>query len=271
MRRLDVMSKPLVSVITIVYNGENFIESAIRSVLNQTYPNIEYIIMDGGSTDNTLNIINKYKDNIAVIVSEKDRGISDAFNKGIRKASGEFIGILNADDRYEADTVEKIVAVSEKADIIYGDLRLWNNNKVDFILKGSHDSLDYEMKLNHPTVFVRSNCYSKFGTFDEAYKCGMDYDMMLRLKVKGSRFVYIPSVLANMRWGGLSDSKWMLGCKETLAIKNKYLSNKRFLNYLYFYKHVMAIAIPKLLSRLNLGFIVRKYRTGFSRMKNVDH
>lgn len=241
------------------------------SVLHQTYRNIEYIMMDGASTDNTLNIINKYKDNISLIVSEKDRGISDAFNKGIQKATGEFVGILNADDWYEADTVEKILAVSENADIVYGDLRLWNNDKVDFILKGSHDSLDYEMKLNHPTVFVRRDCYSKFGTFDEVYKCGMDYDMMLRLKVQGCKFVYIPTVLANMRWGGLSDSRWLLGCKETLAIKNKYLSNRRILNYLYFCKHVMAIAIPKLLSRLNLGIIVREYRSVFSRIRDVNH
>lgn len=265
------MNKPLVSVITVVYNGEKYIESAIRSVLHQTYDNIEYIIIDGGSTDNTPGIIEKYKSKIALSISEKDRGISDAFNKGISHATGEIIGILNADDWYEKDTVEKIMTQMANADVIYGDLRLWNNDKVDFILKGNHQSLDSEMRLNHPTVFVKKHCYTRFGVFNEMYKCGMDYDMMLRLKINGCQFAYIPSVLANMRWGGLSDAKWMLGCTETLSIKNKYLRNKKLLNHVYFIKHIMAIAVPKFLTHLHLGFIVKKYRLGFSRMKNPDH
>lgn len=268
---LQIMTEPLVSIITIVYNGERFIEQAISSVLNQTYPNIEYILIDGGSTDNTLSIIDKYGKRIHKFISEKDTGISDAFNKGIKMAGGEWIGILNADDWYEKDTVEAVIAESTGADVVYGDMKLWNNDEPDFIVKGNHSLLEHEMTLNHPTVFVRKSCYDKLGLFDEKYKCAMDYDMLLRLKVNGSRFLYVPKVLANMRWGGFSDAKWMIGCKETLAIKNKYLGHRKILNQLYFYKHVLAISIPKFLTRIHLHSIVKMYRSRFSKMKKLYH
>ena len=265
------MKEPLVSIITIVYNGERYIEHAISSVLEQTYPNIEYIVIDGGSKDDTVAIVNKYRDHIATFISEKDRGISDAFNKGIKMANGDWIGILNADDWYEKDAVEKVVQKTSDADVVYGDMRLWNDDEPDFVVKGNHLMLEKEMTLNHPTVFVRRSSYEKLGLFDETYRCAMDYDMLLRLKVKGSRFVHIPFVLANMRWGGFSDAKWMIGCKETLAIKNKYFSNRKLMNRLYFYKHVLAIAIPKFLTRIHLHSIVKMYRSRFSKMKKVYH
>ena len=265
------MSEPLVSIITIVYNGERYIEHAISSVLDQTYSNIEYIVIDGGSNDNTTAIINKYRHRIAKFISEDDRGISDAFNKGIEMANGYWIGILNADDWYEKDAVERAVKNGEAADVIYGDMRLWNDDEPDFVIKGNHLLLEREMTINHPTVFVRRLCYEKLGLFDEQYRCAMDYDMLLRLKINGSRFVHVPAVLANMRWGGFSDAKWMIGCKETLAIKNKYLSNRKLMNRLYFYKHVLAIALPKFLTRVHLHSIVKMYRSRFSKMKKVYH
>ena len=265
------MAEPLVSIITIVYNGEKYIEGAILSVLDQSYSNIEYIVVDGGSTDGTISIINKYRSRIQKFVSEKDRGISDAFNKGIKMAKGEWIGILNADDWYERDAVEIVMTNSQGADLIYGDMKLWNNDQPDFVLKGNHSLLESEMTLNHPTVFVKKSCYDQLGLFDERYRCAMDYDMLLRLKVNGARFVYVSHVVANMRWGGFSDAKWMVGCKETLAIKNNYLPHRKLINQLYFYKHVLAISIPKFLTRIHLHSIVKLYRSRFSRMKKLYH
>ena len=260
---------PLVSIITIVYNGEQHIEGTIKSVLDQTYPNIEYIVIDGGSTDGTIDIIGKYNPEIAFFMSEKDNGISDAFNKGIRRATGEIIGIINADDWYEKDTVAKVVEQIGDYDISYGDLRLLKNGNVDFILKGDHNYLEREMTINHPTVFVKRKCYEQFGLFDLKYKCAMDYDLVLRFWVNNCRFKHITEVLANMRMEGFSNAQWLLGCEETLAIKNKYLSKRKFKNRLYFYKHVFAIALPRFLQKMRMGFIVKGYRAHISKIKKV--
>jgi glycosyltransferase involved in cell wall biosynthesis len=260
---------PLVSIITVVYNGEKSIETTIKSVINQTYPNIEYIIIDGGSTDSTLDIINKYRNELALIISETDNGISDAFNKGLRHASGEIIGIINADDWYDKNTIVKVVENIKDVDIVYGDLGLWKKDKIDFVLKGDHRFLEQEMTINHPTVFIRKKWYDQFGFFDEAYKCAMDYDIILRFKVNNCLFGYIPEVLANMRWGGFSDKMWILGCRETLIIKNKYLPHNKLRNRLYFYKHFMAIALPRLLSKLHFNFLIKLYRVRFAKVKKI--
>lgn len=260
---------PLVSIITIVYNGGKYIENAIRSVMQQTYGPIEYIIIDGGSTDTTLSIIKRYDSFINHWISEKDAGISDAFNKGLRLVKGEIIGILNADDWYEPGTVEKAVNRMVDCDVVYGDMRLWKGGKMDFLLKANHSLLEREMTINHPTVFVRRSCYDRFGFFDTHYKCAMDYDMILRFAVNGCRFGYIPELLTNMSWEGFSDTRWLLGCRETLAIKNKYLPNRKWRNQIYFYRHVAAISIPKFMIWIGLERVVRIYRSLFSRQQKV--
>lgn len=263
------MELPLVSIITIVYNGAQYITTAIDSVLNQTYQRIEYIVIDGGSTDGTLDIVNSYGERIARLISEKDKGISDAFNKGLALASGEIIGIINADDFYEPDAVQKAVGSFQDYDVVYGNLRLWKDGQPDFILHGNHAFITNEMTINHPTVFVRRSCYELYGKFDLLYKCAMDYDLLLRFYVNGARFKYIDATIANMRWEGMSDTQWKLGCIETLAIKNKYLPGQKFRNQLYFYKHISAIALPKFLQKAKLGFISRIYRKNFSRVKKT--
>jgi glycosyltransferase involved in cell wall biosynthesis len=255
---------PLVSIITIVYNGEKHLEQAIRSVVEQTYSNIEYIIVDGGSTDNSISIIKKYESRISNWISEKDNGISDAFNKGLRKATGEIIGIINADDWYEKDAVARVVENIGEYDIAYGDLQLYKEDKKDFILLGNAEQLTDVMTVNHPTVFVKKAVYDGYGLFDESLRCAMDYDLMLRFKVNNCRFKYIPKVLANMRWAGTSDNNWLQGCKETLSIKNKYLPNRKIHNSLFFLKHVLGISIPRFLEKAHLSFFVKAYRKRFS-------
>jgi glycosyltransferase involved in cell wall biosynthesis len=262
-------STPLVSIITISYNAGKHIKGAIESVLGQTYPHIEYIVIDGGSSDNTVEVIRQYESKLAYWISEPDNGISDAFNKGLKMAKGEIIGLINADDWYEPDTVQTIVQIIQSSDIAYGDLHLYKGNRSDFILKGSHRLLDKTMSVNHPTVFVKKEVYGKFGVFDEKYQCAMDYDLMLRFKVNNCSFVYIPKVLANMRWEGASDKNWLLGCRETLWIKNHYYPSRKVGNFLYFLKHVAAIALPKYLESLNLHFIIKGYRKRFSVQKKI--
>jgi glycosyltransferase involved in cell wall biosynthesis len=260
---------PLVSIITIVFNGEKHIEDTIKSVIDQTYRNIEFIIIDGGSTDNTLEIIGKYAYAITSFLSEHDEGISDAFNKGLNLAKGEIIGIINADDWYVKNAVEMAVKNIEYSDIVYGNLRLWKDDKPDFIVTADHAYLENEMSVNHPTVFIKKECYEKYGLFDKKYKCAMDYDLMLRLKINNCRFVYIPEVLANMRWAGFSDANWLLGCRETRMIKDDHLPASKYLNQLYFFKHVLGITVPRFLTRIRMGFLVRLYRSRLARIKKI--
>lgn len=264
------MDKVLVSIITVVYNGEDHLEQAIRSVLDQTYPDIEYIIVDGGSTDGSVPIIRKYAGKLAWWVSEKDKGISDAFNKGLARCRGEIIGILNADDWYEPGTVALAVQRMGTADVVFGDIRLWRNEQIDSVVRGNLALLDREMTLNHPTVFVRKRCYERFGGFDLHYRCAMDYDLLLRLSVSHCRFIHISAIMANMRWGGMSDSQWRLGCRESLKIKNKYLPERRWSNRLYYFRHVNAIRANRLLNRLHLVPVIRWYRRLFSGMEKIQ-
>jgi glycosyltransferase involved in cell wall biosynthesis len=206
---------------------------------------------------------------VAYWISEKDNGISDAFNKGINKATGDIIGLINADDWYEKDTVEKVVSAMENYDVVYGNLALWRNEKQEVIFTGNHHYLTKEMTINHPTVFVRRQCYRQYGLFDLRYKYAMDYDFLLRLSANGCSFKYIPSILANMRWEGLSDLQWYKACKEVLDIKNKFFPDKTFKNKMHFVKQVAAIRIGKLLQSLRLNGLVRFYRHRLSQVKKI--
>jgi len=258
---------PLVSIITIVYNGEKYIEKTILSVLGQTYKNIEYIIIDGGSQDQTVSLIEKYADRITYWESEKDKGISNAFNKGIKKATGSIIGLINADDWYEINAVETAIKNITTHDILYGDLTYWQHNKMLYVQKADHALLNLEMSINHPTVFIKKRCYDLFGLFDETLYCAMDYELLVRFKANGCTFRYIPKRMANMRLEGLSDKQWYTGCKETLSIKNRYFKKRSVANLLYFFKHASAIVLARALKKLGLERFVRFYRTRFSMLK----
>ena len=130
---------PVISIVTIVFNGERHLEQTIQSVLDQNYPNLQYIIIDGGSTDHSLEIIKKYEKDLYFWTSEKDKGISDAFNKGIAHATGDIIGIINADDWYEPRTFERVASQMGDADICFGDVQFWKNEQKEFIQKGNFD------------------------------------------------------------------------------------------------------------------------------------
>lgn len=257
------MHQPLVSIITVVFNGANVIEKTIQSVLNQSYPVIEYIIIDGGSTDGTVEIIDKYRHRLGFWISEKDNGIGDAFNKGIKAAKGEYIGLINAGDWYEPDAVEKIFSVND-ADVIHSMIRYWKNTNAVYVQAGNDKRLRNEMTINHPSVFIKKTCYNNWGLFDEQYKVAMDYDLILRFFLKGAIFSYINSVTVNMQFDGISDINWYQGCKETQAVKNHLLPHQKIINNLYFLKHVIAIWFTRFLSRIGLTGVLKFYRRLFS-------
>lgn len=218
--------EPLVSIITVVYNGGSTIEQTIQSVINQTYKNIEYIIIDGASNDGTQDIISKYNDNIALFVSEKDNGIYDAMNKGIGLANGEIIGIINSDDWYELEAVEHIVGVFNEIQdvhIVYGDMNLVENdgkrrkhNQVPFF------HLCHQMSVSHPASFVKKQVYEEYGYFNTLYKIAADFELMNRFYHKRLQFAHVGEIIANFRINGISNIKRDVCCKETDAITEKY-------------------------------------------------
>lgn len=216
----------LISIITVCLNAAETVEDTIRSVVEQTYENIEYIIIDGGSTDGTLEIIEKYKSAISVFVSEKDHGIYDAMNKGIELAHGDYIGIINADDWYERDAVENVVRTSQETaediGVIYGRVRFVEGKKLFLLKEKGMDSIWTEMPVAHPAAFVRKNVYDKYGKYDMHYKISADYDFIFRLYVNGVRFFLCKNVLANYRVGGISGTQKDKLFEEDAEILGKY-------------------------------------------------
>lgn len=212
-----------VSIITVTFNAADTIEQTIESVLEQTYNNIEYIIVDGMSTDGTFEKICRYENRISKIIHESDNGLYDAMNKGISCATGQVIGIINGDDWLEKDAVANVVnALDDSADILYGKI---NMCRYDGSIKGSEtvkiDDIWYRM-IPHPAVFVKKKIYDLYGTFNLLYSLSADYELMLRFYIDGVRFKYLDTILANFREGGLSTRRRIDGMKEAKKIWMQY-------------------------------------------------
>lgn len=209
------MDKPLVSIITPVLNGAKTIESTIKSILGQNYGNIEYIIVDSGSTDGTLEIADKYKDKIAKVLAENKRGIYPAMDAGLKSANGEIIGNLNSDDFYADENVVKTVVEAmekEKADVCWGDLVYVDRTDVNKVIRFWKSAEYQKGKFQrgwmppHPTFFVRKLVYEKYGYLNLNFSIAADYELMLRfLERYRVGFCYIPKILVKMRIGGESN------------------------------------------------------------------
>lgn len=241
----------LVSVITVVHNGEATIRDTIESVLGQTYTNLEYIIVDGLSTDKTVQIASSYaaafkEKGIAFrIVSEKDEGIYDAMNKGISLATGAIVGLINSDDWYESDAAETVVSCYKNTgfDMMYGDLRIILLDGKSFIKKGSIKKCISSRHWNHPTTFITAETYKNF-KYDTASGCA-DFDLIIRVRLSGAKVVVANKVLANFRMGGVSNSG---GLKERMhRIKGRYkMYRKNNLSRFYIFD-IVSIEIAKMI------------------------
>ena len=215
-----------VSVITVTFNSAETIEETIKSVVNQDYKNVEYIIIDGLSKDSTLEIVNKYKSKIALVVSEKDHGIYDAIGKGISKATGDIIVALNSDDMYASPhIISNVVDLfkSSNADAVYGDLNYVDRYDTSKIIRkwksGYYKKGDFlkGWMPPHPTFFVRNYCYDKYGSFNLSLKSAADYELMLRFIHKHQiKVAYLPKLIVNMRAGGQSN----------VSFKNRFKANR---------------------------------------------
>lgn len=220
-------SEVMFSIITPCFNSQKTIEHTIKSVLNQTYKNYEYIIIDGGSTDETLDIIDKYRGKFGEklrVVSEHDSGIYDAMNKGIKLAKGILIGIVNSDDFYELDCLK---LVKEKWDrknvyqIIYGMMRVVDREEQELsIIFQNHKNMKAKI-INHPATFVSKKIYDDFGLYNIKFRSASDYDFMLNM-IEKSEIVFIPvyAILTNFTKGGISGS--YIGIQEDNIIRYKH-------------------------------------------------
>lgn len=246
-----IEGKPLVTIITAVFNGEKHLENTIESVINQEYKNIEYIIIDGNSSDNTLEIIEKYDQKIDFWISEPDNGIYEAFNKGLLYATGDYIGFLNSDDWYEPNSIEKIVQELKPYPSIYcGNMNLCGSKDGVKIMihKSRPDRLFQTMRIAHPATFVSRQIFDMIGIFSTDYKIAGDYDFFLRAKLRGFEIIVVDQIISNMLLGGIS--KDLLSVyKEERIIKNKNIGPK-LQHWIWYFANVFIYILSKFISKI---------------------
>lgn len=262
------------SIITVCYNSGNTIERTIRSVITQNYPPYEYIIIDGNSSDNTLNIINKYVNKVPSLIkfkSERDEGIYDAMNKGLKMVTGDIVGIVNSDDWLEPDALHSVydayIRNGHSTDSIYVGWMNFHYDKNDCqILRASSKKFVKKAKvyqmagINHPATFVSKSIYDKVGLFDARMAISADADFILRCYFEKIPFYYINKVLTNMSSNGVSNSGgWKLTKKafnDRKIILDKYITNP--FAYIYYQGlWIMKVIIKPLMPSFILK-LVRK-------------
>lgn len=266
------VEQPRVSIITITLNAAETLDRTIQSVINQTYNNVEYIIIDGGSKDRTAEIISKHAHRIDLWISEPDHGISDAFNKGISCAHGEIIGILNASDWYELDTVSEVARVFEQrpdVDVVCGWLQYWRDGRREYVFSSNPNQIIKEMTVNHPTMFVRKSAYEKFGTFRMDFRYAMDYEFILRLIVAGVKVISLDQILAHMQYEGLTSRNWGKAFAEVKQAKVEHLHNPLAAEGYYWFQCV-RFCVRLVLEQVGLESMINVFRTRFSILRKTQ-
>lgn len=227
---------PLFSIVTVSYNCAETIEKTIKSVLSQSYSNIEYIIIDGASKDGTVDIIRKYDTAISYWISEPDGGIYEAMNKGIEVATGELIGFINGDDCYIDGAIEAIAQkyIETNGDVIYGDMIYIGANGKETYVKSNDDISDlyYQMSIPHPSTFCKTVLLKK-DKFDVGYKIASDYKFLLRLYNDNMSFVHVDKAISRFYCGGVSTSKLYKTSQETYDISKSVIKGNYYLEEKY--------------------------------------
>lgn len=252
---------PKISIITVVYNDGQYISRTIESVISQSYKNIDYVIIDGGSTDSTIEKINKYRNEIDVFVSEKDRGIYDAMNKGIQLCSGEWLLFLNSGDFFHSrDILTSLSKYIEQnnSDIIYGDFKVLSESvKFSFVNKATDvNRIKKDMIFSHQACLIKKSLHQKFN-YDLKYKICADYDFLLKSYLNGAKFYKVSEVMATVSNGGLSDMNRINVFKERLKIKNTLAPS--LINYFYFLKSIAYLSFVELIKKLIPNSIFEKF------------
>ena len=222
-----------ISLITVTYNSDATFQDTINSVSSQNHPDIEYVVVDGASKDNTLNIIKTNENKISKWMSEPDMGIYDAMNKGLKMVTGEVVGIINSDDFYHNNTIISSVAKAfedENVDAVFGDLVFVDPNNLSKVVRTYSSKNWYPEKFArgfmpaHPTFFVRRKYYEQFGLFKTDYKIAADYELLIRfLYVNRLRYKYLPLTMVTMRKGGVSSN----GIKSNIILNDEIIRGCR--------------------------------------------
>lgn len=221
------MDRPLLSVITVVYNNVKDIERTMLSVLDQTYERIEYLVIDGKSTDGTVEVIEKYRSRLAVFITQKDAGIYDAMNKGLSKATGNYVVFMNSGDEfYKKDTVKEVFATAADADIYYGETEMINR-QLQSLGQRRHKAPEnftwkdfkYGMSVSHQAIFIRRNIT---GFYDLKYELSSDIDWILSAAKKARKMVNVHQYVAKYLVGGISKKKHVQSLRERFAIMRKH-------------------------------------------------
>ncbi|NHA06000.1 glycosyltransferase [Mucilaginibacter sp. HC2] len=221
------MFEPTLSVITIVYNNVRDVERTMLSVLGQTYKNIEYIIVDGLSTDGTLDVIDKYRDRISKLISEKDKGIYDAMNKGLAMATGDYVIFMNSGDEfYDADTVIAVFASAEDADIYYGETEMMDDSRQNLGQRRHHAPVTftwrdfkYGMSISHQAIYIRRSLAEPY---DNRYQLSADIDWIIRAAKKSQKIVNVNRYVAKYLVGGMSKKRHRQSLQERFEIMKRY-------------------------------------------------
>lgn len=225
------------SIITVCYNSAKTIRQTFEAMLTQTCQDYEYIVVDGGSTDSTLDIIKEYSikfNGKMYWTSEADKGIYDAINKGVAKAKGDIVGIINSDDYYTEDALEIVAEMADKyqeADIYYGVVKRIDKNGNEIFLERRHHTNLYVGMIGHPASFVKNGIYKKDGLYDASFKLAADYDFMLKALYNKRQFCPVDKVLAVFSDAGATTEYKFLSHKEVLFIRHKYGILSRFRYY----------------------------------------
>ena len=261
----SIPGRPLISIITVCLNSEKYLEKTIKSVINQTYDNIDYIIIDGGSTDTTLEIIQKYKNKIDCWISEDDKGIYDGMNKGIDLAKGEWVIFINAGDKfYKNNIVEKIfLGKNYDVDFIYGDCKIVYNPKFSRIQQaGEIKNLWKGMVFSHQSLFTRCEVFKKY-KFNISNKIGADFEFIYNCYINKYKFYNLHFPVALSLAGGLSDRERLRSILSWWSTVNKFLKNFKVNIYYFvlFCDTFIRLGIKKILpNKINSFLLKKKYK-----------
>lgn len=271
------VNSPKITIVTATYNSDQTLESTIKSVIDQKYPNLEYIIVDGGSTDDTIDIIKKYEHHISKWISEKDNGLYDAMNKGFELSTGEMVAILNSDDVHVNSPLQTVAATiigNPNVDVIYANAVIENDIRPHYLYKSKYPLSKndfWRTPIIHPCMFTKRSELERVGYFSTDYRISADYDLILRFFLSKSSFFYHDAVWVSMRGGGLSEQKWVQGTHEIYRILKHHHQLNIFIASMLIWCFIKTQLTMKFEKNVILKSILQRYRKSFrKKYKTVE-